>query len=569
MTAATAPAGAPATTTAGTTTAEHAHLEALLRACALEQELVVGPALTVPLPRHGLALHAVAEHASATGRHRFGPVALRTAGGEVVADPVDPVLAVALVAAELTGSGRGTGDVGDLAARAADSVRRVRSLLNHPAPPTEDGFLAAEQAMTLGHLHHPTPKSRDGITDAECLRWAPEAGGRFPLHWFAADAEVVDGEHLPGTADERALLTALADDATRRRAGDRVLVPAHPWQARDLLDRPGVAALVDSGALTALGPGGPDWFPTSSWRTMYRPDAEVMLKCSLGLRLTNSRRESTLTELRRGVEVARLLDAGFIAATAAAHPQFTITPDPSWLAVLADDGAGGRDVTGLDVAVRAVPAGAADLRCLAGLVAPAPGGAWLTRLVDDPREWVAHYVARVLVPCLHLHAATGIGLEGHQQNTLVRVAADGDVVGGAFRDNQGYYLAESRLPDVLAVTGAATSTLAVVPDALVEDRLSYYLLRNQALAVVGCLGEAGLADERDLLAVVRDELTAALPALAAAGPHGDRLARRWLTAPTLPAKANLATGFSGVDEVLAPLDTQSVYLDLANPLVLR
>lgn len=540
-------------------TPEHAHLQALLRCCALEQGLDVGTQLVVPLPRAGLALHAPALHASPTGRHEVGPVSLVRTDGTCVAPVVDPVLAVALVATEL-----GTGDIGDLAARTADSIRRVAQFLTHPAPPSTDGFLRAEQAMTLGHLHHPAPKSRDGITDAECRRWAPETGGQFALHWFAADPEVVDGEHLAGTTDERELLASLAGDHARDRAGDRVLIPAHPWQARDLLDRPRTAALVASGALEPLGEHGDAWFPTSSWRTLYHPDAAVMLKLSLGLRLTNSRRASTLTELRRGVEVARLLDAGFIAATASEHPEFTVTPDPAWLAVLQDG-----EVTGLDVAVRAVPPDVGSLRCLAGLVAPGPSGSWLAQVVDDPEEWVAHYVQRVLVPCLHLYAFTGIGLEGHQQNILVRLREDGDVVGGAFRDNQGYYLAASRLPEVLAVTGGTGSTLAVVDDALVEDRLCYYLLRNQALAVVGCLGAEGVASEQILLQVVREELTSALDGLAAAGPHGDRLARRWLEADSLPCKANLATGLSGVDEVLAPLAAQSVYFDAPNPLVVR
>ncbi|MGW5676474.1 IucA/IucC family protein [Streptomyces sp. NPDC003860] len=49
-------------------------------------------------------------------------------------------------------------------------------------------------------------------------------------------------------------------------------------------------------------------------------------------------------------------------------------------------------------------------------------------------------------------------------------------------------------------------------------------------------------------------------------PDGDRLARRWLTAPTLPCKGNLLTRLHGIDEVLAPLDAQSVYLNAPNPL---
>ena len=168
---------------------------------------------------------------------------------------------------------------------------------------------------------------------------------------------------------------------------------------------------------------------------------------------------------------------------------------------------------------------------------------------------------------LHLYAETGIGLEAHQQNTLVRLDDAGRVSGGAYRDNQGYYLASSYLRGLLGVTGLKESTLAVVEDAIVDDRLTYYMLHNQALAVVGCLAVDGLADEDSLLGVVRDRLSEALPLLKSAGPDGDRLAQRWLSAPQLPCKANMMTRLRGIDEVVAPLDAQSVYLDIPNPLL--
>jgi siderophore synthetase component len=294
-----------------------------------------------------------------------------------------------------------------------------------------------------------------------------------------------------------------------------------------------------------------------------------MLKLSLGLRITNSKRESTRTELRRGLEIHRMLDAGYAAGTAAAHPSFGIVRDPAWLAVDEPGAPGGPALSGLDVAVREVPADVDDHVCLAGLVAPRPGQGRRSRLgeyvagLGDPAAWIASYIDRVLVPMLHLYAETGIGLEAHQQNTLVKLDADGNVTGAAFRDNQGYYLAASYLD---RVRGGEGSLLAVVDDATVDDRLTYYLLHNQALAPVGALAADGLADEAELLRVVRDRLTAALPGLAAAGPDGDRLAHRWLTAETLPCKANLLTRLKGIDEVIAPLDAQSVYLDVPNPL---
>lgn len=564
--------------------AEHAHLEALLRCWLRETATPVEPGpLRVELPSSGVTLVTEVTHRSPTDWHRFGPVRLEGPNGSI-GEVADPVLAVALIGGESTvrggarEGGIARGEIGDLVERTAESVRRVTSFIGHrqenPTPPADgDAFLDAEQSLILGHLHHPAPKSRDGISATDTAAFSPELRGSFQLHWFAADASVISQEAITDAPSMAGRDTAglLADLADQRPDDGRVLVPAHPWQARELPQRPRVAALIESGLLEPLGPSGPRWWPTSSVRTVYRPDAPVMLKLSLGLRLTNSRRESTRTELRRGLEINRLLDAGYAEETFRAHPGFGIVRDPAWLAVDEPGGADGPELTGLDVAVREVGRDVPDMRCLVGLVAPRPGvgRSVLGELVaehGDADKWVADYVDTVLVPMLHLYAATGIGLEAHQQNTLLRLDPAGRVLGGAFRDNQGYYLATSHLPNLLSTLDAERSTLAVVDDAVVDERLSYYLLRNQALSVIGCLAVDGLADEHELLSVLADRLRAALPALAEAGPDGDRLARRWLNAETLPCKGNLLTRLHGIDEVLAPLNAQSVYLDAPNPL---
>jgi siderophore synthetase component len=536
-----------------TSRAVAAHLNAILRCYTRETSIPIaaGP-LTLPLGESTVT--AQVEHASRTGLHHFT---------DVLVDGVSPAPEdlVRLLSADADPA-----EIDDLAARTAESVRNVELFVTDQSERGPGRFLAFEQALLFGHLNHPAPKSRDGLSGDELKAYSPELGGRFALHWFEADAELVSSDQVTGAPslqglDALQLMSALAGITP---SAGRVLIPAHPWQAATVLQRPRVAKLIQAGRLKSLGPQGAQWYPTSSLRTVYHPDLPVMLKLSLGLRITNSRRESTPTELRRGLEINRVLDAGYHAGTASAHPRFTIVRDPAWVAL--DEG--GQTLTGLDVAVRQVPADVDSYACLAGLVAPRPGG--VSRLseyaAEDPAGWMASYIDNVLVPMLHLYAETGIGLEAHQQNTLVRLDGAGRITGGAYRDNQGYYLASSYLPGLLAVTGLQDSTLAVVEDAIVDDRLTYYLLHNQALAVVGCLGVDGVADEDELLGVVRDRLTLALPSLKAAGRDGDRLARRWLEADTLPCKANMLTRLRGIDEVVAPLDAQSVYLDIPNPL---
>lgn len=397
-------------------------------------------------------------------------------------------------------------------------------------------FLDGERSLLLGHLQHPAPKSRDGLTPDELEAYSPELSGRFQMHWFEAHQAVVTNDPAAGSPAQggRELHQLLAEIAGYSPAPDHVLIPAHPWQAAAVQQRPAVQGLMASGLLRPLGPLGEEWWATSSLRTLFHPDYPVMLKLSLGLKITNSVREATATELRRGVEVNTLIDAGYISHS---DPGFSIVRDPAWAAVIDPADPTGGTLTGMDVSVREVRADADRLVCLAGLIAPsAPsaepsslrtwGPSQLSRWCTEPQAWLTSYIDRVLVPVLALYASTGIGLEGHQQNTLVRLDTEGRITGGAYRDNQGYYLAASRLHEVLACTGGKTS----------------------------------------MLAVVRERLQAARPALAQAGEAGVRLVDCWLSARTLPCKAHLATRLAGIDEVVAPLDAQSVYLDTPNPL---
>lgn len=618
------------------TVAQAAAVENLLR-CWVREAGVPAPTaatLRIPLPASGTALLVPVRHWSATGWHRLGPA--RLADAPHTSPPADAVTVAALLARETvpagpvtpgapagpstpgalagpgtpgapagprtpgTPAGPGTpgvptgprtpeapagADTTDLVARVADSVRRTTSFISERrARPADepDLFLSAEQALTLGHPLHPTPKSREGLSDAEARLYSPELRGSFPLHWIAVSPSLLATD---SAWTERGRVVP-ADRLTARLAGPGLplpdgfaALPLHPWQLREARHRPDVAALFDSGLLRDLGPHGPAWHPTSSVRTVYRPGAPAMLKLSLGLRITNSRRENLRKELHRGVEVHRLLRSGLARQWQAAHPEFDIVRDPAWLAV--DDPAG-RPVTGLDAVIRHNPfTPADDISCVAGLVAPRlPGrtgptsrlAGLVTRLAHRtgrPRgavaaEWFLRYLEHVVRPVLWLDGEAGIALEAHQQNTLVQLDPDGWPAGGRYRDNQGYYFREShragldtRLPGI----GARSDTF--VADDVTDERFTYYLAINNVFGLIGAFGSQGLADEQLLLAALRRFLGAA-----ASGPARLRstLPARLLDSPTLRCKANLLTRLHGLDELVGPVDTQSVYVTIANPL---
>lgn len=568
--------------------ADAAGTQALLR-CWIRETGIERPAdglLRLDLAAAGVWVEVPVVDWSAVGWHRFGPA--RFPGGT----PVDAVTLAALLTVEAVARPGPAGGrpavaaaVADLTGRVADSVRRVARYVAErraaPADPeTSTPFLAAEQALVLGHPLHPTPKSREGLSDAEDAGYSPELRGTFRLHWFAADPAVVSSDSaLSRPAGE---ITAALLGAELPLPPGTVAVPAHPWQARDVLARPGIRALLEQGLLHDLGPAGAAWAPTSSLRTVYRADAPVMLKLSLGLRITNSKRENLRVELLRGLEVHRLLEAGLGAELRAAHPGFDVVRDPAWIAV---DAPGERPESGLEVVLRDNPfrndlhSDADPVACVAGLVAERPdlphGRSQLATLIHDlatrtgrgvtkiGEEWFVRYLDAVVLPVLWLYGTHGLGLEAHQQNTLVVLDGDGWPTGGRYRDNQGYYFSATRsggLSRWLAGAGRELGTLC--SDEVIDERLGYYVGVNNVLGMVGALGSQNLAHETELLRRAR----AVLQRLA--GQHGDalRLATILAEAPRLRCKANLLTRIDGLDELVGPLEAQSVYVDVPNPL---
>ncbi|MEV8432725.1 IucA/IucC family protein [Streptomyces chartreusis] len=596
------------------TAAQAAAVENLLR-CWVRETNVPAPhdgLLRILLPATGTALVAPVHYWSPTGWHRFDLPYLAAATDQ--SSLIDSVTLAALLTREalyrtpdapetssvptpapvtLTAMAAAT----DLVARVADSTQRTVTFISErrdsPAD-SPDLFLAAEQALVLGHPHHPTPKSRESLSETEARLYSPELRGSFPLHWLAVSPSVLATDSAwteRGRAIPASQLTARLAGPDLSLPDGYTALPLHPWQLREVRHRPETAALFDAGLLADLGDHGEPWHPTSSVRTVHRSGAPAMLKLSLGLRITNSRRENLRKELHRGVEVHRLLRSGLATQWQAAHPEFDIVRDPAWLAV---DGLDGVPVPGLDVMIRHNPFRPSDdVSCVAGLVSPLPHpqtdvtaarrrsdreplrsrlAELITRLATRtgrPRgavaaEWFLRYLEHVVRPVLWLDAEAGVALEAHQQNTLLLLDGDGWPSGGRYRDNQGYYFRESRRAELDArLPGIGEHSDTFVSDEVTDERFAYYLAINNVLGLIGAFGSQRLVDEQLLLAAFRRFLGEV-----AAGPTRLRtsLPAHLLDSPVLRCKANLLTRIHGLDELVGPVDTQSVYVTIANPL---
>ena len=78
-------------------------------------------------------------------------------------------------------------------------------------------------------------------------------------------------------------------------------------ETQDLGSIPPIARKTLHDEVVDLGPAGPPWHPTSSVRTLYQPEADVFVKTSLSVRITNCMRHSTAAELEKAVRLTRLL----------------------------------------------------------------------------------------------------------------------------------------------------------------------------------------------------------------------------------------------------------------------
>ncbi|WP_445526089.1 IucA/IucC family protein [Streptomyces cyslabdanicus] len=416
---------------------------------------------------------------------------------------------VKLVAEELR---RHTGLSNDeLPAEMIDSREAVAALLaaRDRAPAPEDPYLRSEQALVTGHPYHPAPKARGGGPVASWLPYAPEAHARFPLVLLGVREDVVAEE-----GDTSAL------DALGQAPPGYRLLPAHPWQL-ELVGR-GLAGAFADGRLLRLGTTARAVWPTAAVRTVHVPDADLFLKFSLDVRITNDVRRLWRHDLRRLRRTDTAVEAAFAhlpgpAAWLSDRGYRTASFAFEELAVVVRDGLGGHLVPGATPLLAAALAEGFDGNPLDGPV--------------DPALWWEAYLRQVVPPALGAFARHGVVLEAHLQNSLVAVDASGIPVQALFRDAEGVKL----LPDVSRAAG--------------WERLVYCLVVNHLTEIAAALAERhpGL----DPWPAARRELAR----------HDVPEAAALLTSPTVPGKTNLLLRWTGADGAAAR------YRQLPNPLV--
>jgi siderophore synthetase component len=428
-------------------------------------------------------------------------------------------------------------------------------------------YLASEQALIAGHRFHPAPKARQGAP-RDWLRYAPEAGARFPLRFL-------------GVRDE--VLAAEGDCTGLDRLGAPVpptgyqVLPAHPWQFRLLAGQPWLRDALRRGLVVDLGDGSREVTATSSVRTVYDPAADVFCKFSLNVRITNCVRKSAWYELAGAVALTRLLTpvfaelAGRFGGTVLDKPVLdkpvldkpvldkpVLLGEPGYrtAALAVRDAYEGLAVIVRDGVRAATTPGVTPLLA-ASLTEPAPG-------LFDGRErdwllaWWQAYVRAVAPPVLGAFFWHGVVLEPHLQNVLIGVDGAGWPVQAIFRDLEGTKLVASRHAALLAGLAPGIARGLAYDDRRGWDRVAYCLLVNHLSEVAAAIADRQLgkpAWEHELWRRARQVLTDA------AAEHGwPPQLRAVLAGVPLPAKANLRLRWA------RGADRDAGYVRVPNPL---
>jgi len=410
-----------------------------------------------------------------------------------------------------------------------------------------EAYLASEQALVAGHRFHPSPKTRQG-SPGDWLRYAPEAGARFPLRFL-------------GVRDEA--LASEGDSSALDRLGGQVppsgyrLLPVHPWQFRLLATQPWLRRAMRRGLLADLGEGTREVVPTASVRTVYDPVADVFCKFSLNVRITNCLRKLAWYELPGAVVLTRRL-APVFAELGRTFPGTVLLGEPGYrtaslacrdayegLAVLVREGLRAR------IAPDLTPLLAASLTEPAAGLFDGRGG-------EELLAWWQAYVRIVAPPVLDAFFGHGVVLEPHLQNVLVCVDGDGRPVQAVFRDLEGTKLVSSRHGALLDSLPPGVARGLSYDTRRGWDRVAYCLLVNHLAEVAAAIADRcgpGADYERELWRQARQVLTEA------AAEHGwPPELRAVLAGVPLPGKANLRVRW------YRDADRKAGYIPVPNPL---
>lgn len=542
--------------------------------------------LSLPLSLIQAQLFVPLSYVSRVGRHRIAALPQIFQKGQKL--NFSAVAMVSLLLEELVQQSEGRVDAASLVERWIQSRDALQQFLNIRAEDfdalvqVEQGFIESEQALILGHSMHPAPKSRTGFVHEDWQKYSPEACGQTQLHYWLVAPEYI----AEGTALEQAFSIQLKQEIKWHLSESELetlaayahykLLPLHPWQARYLQSKAWFKSLKAKLKIIDLGEKAWIFSPTTSVRTLASFNAPWMLKPSLSVMITNSIRVNLAKECHRGEMTHRLWHSELGQSILKQCPTLKAVNDPAWIALQLD----GEIIDETICIVRDQPfIPEQQVTCIASLCQDHPVeernrfNALFDQIASQQKlndkaqiahDWFKTFLNISLSPLMYVYHRYGMAFESHQQNVLVELK-DGWPQWLWLRDNQGFYYIEELADEILQQFPELNDKAhAVGSKAFVDERFSYYFFGNTLFGIINAIGATGFVSEQDLLSVLQQHLFDLLKQY----PESS-LIQSLLYQPTLPYKGNLLTRLYELDELIAPVENQSVYIQLANPLYIK
>lgn len=533
-----------------------------------------GRAMHLTLPMTQGRLLTVVEHASPTGNYRYRAPFYYKASGKPWALLGREELTALLLRELALQTDTPFND--ELRAQIEDSVTVTSAILHgaQPVPFPQDplaAYIASEQSLVYGHPFHPAPKSRQGVAYEDMLRYSPELGAAFPLHYFAVRREfLLQQSLLPESCD-----TVVAAQAPQGicDTSEFALIPTHPWQARAIVAHPDVQAAIKQGRLSNLGMQGPDYLPTSSIRTLFHPDNPYFYKCSLNIRITNCVRKNAVYELEGALQITRLM-RHLMPDLQAHFPNLEVMEEPAFQSVSLqlDDPQRDKEITeGFGMILRrafdaSLRSGTTPLLAGALFGNHRYGEARLRELLQQKdgawgnvvETWFDAYVEGLLMPVLYCYFTHGVVFEPHLQNVVIAVDKNGPQQ-FYLRDFEGVKLVRERYSaDMLSdISQRAREALWYDAD-LGWNRVVYCLFVNHLCEAIVQLGAGNSALQQRLWRIVRAQLERYQQR------HGDAASRERINAlldgQPFAGKTNFLNRF------FKRADRATTYVPISNPL---
>ncbi|MEV1238751.1 IucA/IucC family protein [Nonomuraea sp. NPDC049750] len=404
----------------------------------------------------------------------------------------------------------------------------------------EEGSLEwFEQSVVDGHPYHPSCRNRPGVSPAEQIAYMPE------------HRPVVDLDLVAVPASRCVVIGAWPDWL---RDGDRLLLPAHPWQSRHVLPELGFRPFV-AGGIAAR--------PLICVRTLAPVGGGPHFKTAFSTRLTSNVRDISPGSIRDSaplsamlVHLVRRLGGPLRITRNLAAACAVVDGEPSAdLAVLVRESPteyAGAGETVLPVAALIVrpPTGGPPL--IHGIVqSPTDGPPFIHGVVQSPSggprldavvEWLGEFARQALEAALGL-LAYGVTLEAHGQNLLVVLDRHGRPIRLVYRDLADIRVSPARLRrNGLTPPPLSARLITDDPDEL-HAKLFGSLVGTTFSSLVSALGQGDREVEGRLWAVVAavaGQVFDDLPATA--DTRADRAA---LFGAELPVKAHTVMQFEG------------------------